>query len=143
MVERPGSRDAMEYGPAAGKVFIPDDEYGVFGLIAVNHCMPRIDTKVAFGFVRWKTSVLPFAEMPEMCCAFPARKSAPPATTSWRSRFGPRGEPIFGLSTRSKARWNDAAVTFDPSEKRSPGRMWNVYVFPSFETDGKAVAASG
>jgi hypothetical protein len=35
-----------------------------------------------------------------------------------------------------------AAVTGDPSENFSPGRMWNTDL-PSFETAGNDVAASG
>src|SRR5882672_5344998 len=113
------------------------------GLTAVNHCMLRIDTKVAFGFVRWNVRVRPFAEMPEMFWAVPLRNASPPTTVFCRSRFTPSGEPIFGLRIRSHERWYAAAVTGEPSLNLRPGRMWNVYVFPSFETVGNAVAACG
>ena len=33
---------------------------------AVNHCIDRIDTNVAFGFVRWNVRVSPLAVMPEI-----------------------------------------------------------------------------
>ena len=62
---------------------------------------------------------------------------------SCSERLTPSGEPIFGLRIRSHDRWNDAAVTGEPSENFRPGRMWNVYVFPSFETVGNDVAACG
>src|SRR3954451_24178329 len=105
--------------------------------------MPRIDVNVAFGAVRRNFSVRPFAEMPEMWALLPARNAAPPTTASCNDRFTPSGEPIFGLRIRSHDRWNAAAVTPEPSENFRPGRMWNVYVFPSFETVGNAVAPIG
>src|SRR5579862_1774501 len=115
----------------------------MFALTAVNHCIERIDTKVAFGCVRWNVSVCPFAVMPEMCWVLPARNAVPPTTVFSRFRLTPSGEPIFGLRIRSHARWKLAAVTGEPSLNLRPERMWNVYVFPSFETVGKAVAACG
>src|SRR5215471_11406085 len=98
----------------------------MFDLTAVNHCMPRIETNVAFGCVSLNVSVWPFAVMPEMCWDLPARNEAPPTTTSWRFRLTPSGEPIFGLRIRSHARWNDAAVTGEPSENLRPERILNV-----------------
>src|SRR5580765_6759634 len=115
----------------------------MFALTGVNHCIERIDTKVAFGFVRWNVSVSPLAVMPEIFEAFPSRNAWPPMMSSCSDRLTPSGEPIFGLRIRSHDRWNDAAVTAEPFENFRPGRMWNVYVFPSFETVGKAVAACG
>jgi hypothetical protein len=41
----------------------------MFALTAVNHCIDRIDTNVAFGEVRWNERVSPLAEMPEMWAA--------------------------------------------------------------------------
>ena len=75
----------------------------MFGLIAVNHGIARIDTKVAFGFVSVNVSFWPLALMPEMCWVLPARKSVPPAIVFCRSRLTPSGEPIFGLRIRSQA----------------------------------------
>src|SRR5437870_8300953 len=115
----------------------------MFGLTAVNHCMPRIATNDAFGLTRWNVSVLPLAEMPEIFDALPSRNASPPTTTFCRSRLTPSGDPIFGLRIRSHDRWYDAAVTGEPSENFRPGRMWNVYVLPSFDTVGNAVAAIG
>ena len=76
----------------------------MFGFTAVNHCIERIETKVAFGFVRWNVSVRPFAVMPEIWAALPARNESAPTTTFCRSRLTPSGEPIFGLRIRSHAR---------------------------------------
>ena len=77
----------------------------MFGLTAVNHCIERIETKVAFGFVSVNDSFWPLALMPEMCCVLPARNAAPPAIVFCRSRLTPSGEPIFGLRIRSHDRW--------------------------------------
>ena len=98
----------------------------MFGLTAVNHCIERIETKVAFGLTRWNVSFWPFAVMPEMCWVLPARKSAPPTTVFCRSRLTPSGEPIFGLRIRSHDRWYAAAVTGVPSLNLRPERMVNV-----------------
>src|SRR5581483_3186192 len=105
--------------------------------------MLRYAMNVGLGFVRWNVSVRPFAEMPEMCWAFPFRNASAPTMTFWNWSFTPSGEPIFGLRFRSHARWNAAAVTGVPLLNFMPGRMWNVYVLPSFETVGNDVAASG
>src|SRR4051812_38569557 len=115
----------------------------MFGLTAVNHCIDRIDTNVAFADVRWNAIVSPFAEMPEMWADLPARNASPPTMSFCRSRLTPSGEPIFGLRIRSHERWYAAAVTGDPSENFSPGRMWNTYVFPLLVTVGNDVAATG
>src|SRR5213078_5415665 len=101
--------------------------------------MPRIDTNVAFGLLRWNVSVRPLAEMPAMCAAFPSRNAWAPTIRSCALMFTPIGEPIFGLRVRSHARWYAAAVTSEPSENFMPGRMWNVYVLPSLETVGNDV----
>src|SRR4051794_39529012 len=105
--------------------------------------MERIDTNVAFGLTRLDEIAVPFAVIPEVCCVFPSRNASPPETTCCRSGFTPRGEPLFGLRIRSHDRWNAAAVRGEPSENLRPGRIWNVYVSPSFETLGNAVAACG
>ena len=89
-------------------------------------------------------SVKPLAMMPEMCCALPALNALAPETTSSKLSLTPTGAaPIFGLRVRSHARRKHAAVTGLPSLNLSPGRMWNVYVLPPFETAGNEVAASG
>src|SRR6266516_6954042 len=108
-------------------------EYAMFGLMALNHGMPRIDRNVGFGFVRWKVSVSPFALMPEMCAgvftpAVPAQfANAAPPTIIWSM---PRKQPFwtycFGLSTRSNARAYAFAVTREPSLNLTFFRSLNV-----------------
>src|SRR5690348_16361835 len=90
-------------------------QYGMFGLTALNHCMPRIDTKVGFGFVRWKVSVSPLAEMPEILLALPFVNASAPTTILFSWSKMPYCAYIFGLRIRSHARWYDAAVTGEPS----------------------------
>ena len=53
------------------------------------------------------------------------------------------GEAWSGWQTRVISRANEAAVTGEPSLNFSPFRIVKTYVFPSFETVGNAVAASG
>src|SRR5581483_2020872 len=117
--------------------------YGMSGFTAPNHCMLRYEVNVGFGCVRWNVIVSPLAVMRAMCCVLQARKSSPPKMTFWNWSLTPYGEPIFGLRFRSQARWYEAAVTGEPSLNLRPGRMCNVYVFPSLETVGNDVAASG
>src|SRR5690348_12657932 len=105
---------------------MPVLEYGVFGLTGVNHIIDRIDTNVAFGWVRWNVSVRPLAEIPEMWAALPSRNAFPPTTMSCSDRLTPSGEPILGLRIRSHDRWYAAAVNGEPSENFRPGLMWNV-----------------
>ena len=105
----------------------------MFGLTAPNHCMPRIDRNVGFGFVRWKVRVRPFALIPEILAdvltplvpAQLANFSAP--TIIWSmARKQPFCTYICGLRSRSNARCHAAAVTGEPSLNFMPFRMWNV-----------------
>ena len=115
----------------------------MFTLTAPNHCIARIETKVGFGLTSLIVSFRPLAVTPEMWAVLPARNAAPP-TRIWSSwSLTPTGEPIFGLRLRSNARWNDAAVTGEPSLNFWPGRIVKTYVLPSLDTVGKAVAPSG
>ena len=51
---------------------------------------------------------------------------------------------VFSAATRCSARSKDAAFTSpEPSEKPRPDLIVNVYVSPSADTVGDAVAASG
>jgi hypothetical protein len=76
----------------------------MFALTAVNHCIERIETNVAFGCVRWNVRVSPLAVMPEIFEALPLRNAWPPTMSSCSDRLTPSGEPIFGLRIRSHAR---------------------------------------
>ena len=91
----------------------------------------RLSRIVSVG--RWRRRRRPSAALPSV------RSSAP--TTSWMNAIA--GDPCCWFAARSNARLKAAAVTAEPSLKRRPGLIVNVYVRPSRETRGKPVAASG
>ncbi len=94
------------------------------------------------GFARFSRIVRtwPFAPTPVTAPALPSFRSSAPTTSCMNAIAG---EPCCWLAARSKARLNAAAVTAEPSLKRRPDLIVNVYVRPSRETRGNPVAASG
>src|SRR5215207_5132915 len=94
------------------------------------------------GLVSLMTSSSPCALTPDMWLVRPAAYASAPTTS--RKKTAPY-EWIFGLSTRSIARSNAAAVTgwLDGGEKRYPDRSLMAYVLPPSEMTGGPAATSG
>src|ERR671910_3710175 len=109
----------------------------MLGFTAAKNGIATSARNVGLARTRRIVSVWPFATTPVTELALPALRASAP-TTSWRKATA--GEACCGLAARSNARLNAAAVTGDPSLKRRPGLIVNVYVLPLLEMRGNPTA---
>ena len=109
---------------------------GTLKEVAWKNGMVIFAMNVPSGFVRLMVSLLPLTTTPLTLVALPsATFLAPTMFVPLASVMnGAPGEARSWFAVRSMARLKFFAVTFEPSLKRKPGRIVNVYLRPLFDT---------
>jgi hypothetical protein len=124
-------------------VLIPSALIGVFVGIAQKKSIAIFERKEPSGFCSVIVSFCPLAFTPDAVAALPSATACAPRIPLAPVMNGTAGDCIFGFRSRLNAAAKFAAVRVWPVFDRQPDLIVNVYVFPSFDTDGNPTAASG